>query len=642
MFNLAEYKEPSRLCHRLPWAIFIEKGIILNKVGSFQTTSGFRGPDLYSSTEEELDAISAQINNAFKRLGSGWSYFIESQRREISEYSDSNLPDLASRLIDQERKEIFLGHKNYSSNFFLTFIYLPQTENINRLGKHFFSTDKQSNIDYSKDLEYFLSETNKIQDILKNLFPFTRNLNDSETLSYLHSCVSTKKHRIIAPDFPIFLDSIITDQALEGGINPKLGDHYLKIISINGFPANSYPQIISDLDKVSCEYRWMTRFICLDKSESIKEIRKYSKKWFAKRKSIISLVKEAFTNEQSDIGDDSDATRKAMECDEAADAIASGAVSSGYYTSTIVLWDKDQDRLQEKVRLIEAVINTAGFSTINETFNAVQAWFGTIPGHVWSNVRRPLMTSLNLAHLIPLSTDWLGKEQNEHLKGPPLFYANTDEDVPFRFSNHVGDVGHTMIAGPTGSGKSVLLNFMAAQFLRYPDANVYFFDKEYSAYCLTMATGGKHYDLGTDQQTSFQPLKSIDNLMERAWALEWIQGLLSQEKIEIGPGVKKELWDSLSNLAASPEKQRTITGLTTLIQSDELRQALEIYTISGAYGYLLDSDTDDMQTAKWQCFEMDFIIKYFQNAVAPVLTYLFHQLDLRFTGKPTMLILDEA
>jgi type IV secretory pathway VirB4 component len=75
-----------------------------------------------------------------------------------------------------------------------------------------------------------------------------------------------------------------------------------------------------------------------------------------------------------------------------------------------------------------------------------------------------------------LSALWAGPEGDAHFGAPPLFYAKTEGSTPFRFSLHVGDVGHTLIVGPTGAGKSVLLALMAMQFRRYADAQVFAFD----------------------------------------------------------------------------------------------------------------------------------------------------------------------
>src|SRR3546814_1472478 len=93
--------------------------------------------------------------------------------------------------------------------------------------------------------------------------------------------------------------------------------------------------------------------------------------------------------------------------------------------------------------------------------NAIEAWLGSLPGHTYANVRQPPISTINLAHLIPLSAVWAGPERDEHYGAPPLLYGKTEGSTPLRFSLLVGDVRNTLIVGPTGAGKSVLLDLMA-------------------------------------------------------------------------------------------------------------------------------------------------------------------------------------
>ncbi len=478
-------------------------------------------------------------------------------------------------------------------------------------------------------------------DILHGVLPELHRLDDDETLAYLHSCVSTKHHPVKAPEVPMFLDYMLTDDDVTGGLQPKLGDSYLSVVSIHALPGESFPQILHNLDALSCEYRWSTRFICLDREDAIREIKKYSRYWFAKRRSIWSIVKQAFLNEAQG-KDNLEAINRSSECEEVAESVSSGYASAGYYTSCIVLWDRDQEKLNEKVSSVEQVINSAGFVSKKETLNCLQAWLGSLPGHCWANVRRPLVTSLNLCHMIPISADWPGQEKDRHLDAPPLFFAKTPGNTPFRFSLHVGDVGHAMVVGPTGAGKSALLSFMASQFLRYKDAQVYLFDKDRSAMATTYLMGGDHYDLGTGTGLTLQPLARIDDESERSWALEWLTEVVTQENVTVTPKTKAELWDCLSNLGSAPPHQRTLTGLHMLLQDRKLREAVSVYTLAGSYGDLLDSTTTSLSDSTWQCFEMNHLMTYLPGAVAPVLTYLFHALEGNFDGRPTLLVLDES
>src|SRR5205823_838430 len=94
------------------------------------------------------------------------------------------------------------------------------------------------------------------------------------------------------------------------------------------------------------------------------------------------------------------------------------------------------------------------------------------------------------------SAVWAGPERDEHFQAPPLFFARTEGSTPFRLSLHVGDVGHTLIVGPTGAGKSVLLALMALQFRRYAGAQIFAFDFGGSIRAAALAMGGDWHDLG--------------------------------------------------------------------------------------------------------------------------------------------------
>ncbi len=650
MFNLAEYRtRPDRLTDLLPWAVIIRPGIILNKDGSFQQTLKFRGPDLESSTEPQLVSATARLNNALKRLGSGWAIFVEARRQQALKYPDpsaAHFPDPVSLLIDAERRDLFeREQENYESHYYLTLQYLPPREAASKVTKWFISgtQDDGATHDYQKTIDFFMSTVSRLYDILKDFMYELSPLNDEETLTYLHSCVSTKQHTVRVPEIPVYLDSFLADQPLTAGLEPKLGDYYVRTISVMGFPSTSVPAILDQLNHLPIEYRWVSRYLPLDKVDAEKILKTYKRQWFSKRKGLLNMLSEVFSKSESAMVDTA-SMRKAQDADAAMQALADDHVSFGYYTVTVTVWDKDYDAAYEKQREVDRVINGLGFTTIHETINAVEAWLSSLPGHVYANVRMPIVHSLNLAHMMPFSAVWAGPEYNQHLNGPPLLYARTTGNTPFRLSNHIGDVGHQMVIGPTGAGKSVLLCLIAFQFLRYKDAQVFIFDKGGSFLASTMGAGGHYYEVGSTDQAEglvFQPLARIDSNEERVWAQDWVLGIIQNEKIEVSPETKEIVWDALTNLSNVPTNQRTLTGLKALIQDTRIRLALDSYTLGGPYGDILDSDHEVFYNNDWQCFEMENLMQM-PDIVAPVLSYIFHVLEKRFTGKPTLMILDEA
>lgn len=642
MLNLREFRNnPDRLSDLINWAAVVAPSVILNKDGSFQVTIRYRGPDLDSATESELVAVSARLNNVLKRLGSGWAFYAEAQRKLSSVYPKSNWQDPISFLIDEERRVLFENNRHFESFYYLTLIYIPPDDSTNKISATFIETNNKKQISYSKLLKSFQGEISRLVQSMESIFPEIKLLSTSETLTYLHSLVSIKGHEVNMPDIPMYLDSFLCDTPLTPGFEPKLGCNHIRIVSVFSFPGKSQPGLLDALNRLSIEYRWVTRFICLDKAEAESELNKFKKRWFAKRKNIVTMLKEVFTGTES-IMTDSDAINKSVDCDAALQELADDSVAYGYFTATIVVWDKSAEVANANATEVERTINGLGFTTKLEDVNSVDAWLGTIPGNCRNNVRRPILNTLNLAHLMPLSAVWAGPQNNGHFQDAPLLYALTNGSTPFRLVTHVGDVGHSLIIGPSGAGKSVLLNIMEAQFLRYKDAQVYIFDKGGSARALTAGVGGDYYDLGADGTgLSFQPLALINNQDEKRWAHEWVLEILTKENVEITPNIKSEIWTAICSLATAKPEERTIFGLTVLLQNEMLRQALLPYTVQGAHGQLLDHTSDNLQYGRWQCFEMEALMET-PSVIIPVLSYLFHRLEQRFTGRPTMLVLDEA
>src|SRR6202044_2317509 len=199
---------------------------------------------------------------------------------------------------------------------------------------------------------------------------------------------------------------------------------------------------------------------------------------------------------------------------------------------------------------------------------------------------------------------WAGEARDNHFQAPPLFLAKTEGSTPFRFSLHVGDVGHTLVVGPTGAGKSVLLALMGLQFRRYAGSQVFTFDFGGSIRAAALAMGGDWHDLGgalSDDATepvALQPLAGIGDAAERAWAAEWIANILARETIVITPEAKDHLWSALTSLASAPSAERTLTGLSVLLQSQALKRALQPYCLNGPYGRLLDAEAERLGEAE--------------------------------------------
>ena len=648
MMNLSEYRRSTvSLADFLPWAALVDEGIVLNKDGSFQRTARFRGPDLDSSVPAELVAVAGRLNNALRRLGSGWAVFVEAQRYQSNAYPPSSCPDVASALVDAERRAQFEEEgAHYESAYFLTFLYLPPAEDAARAERFLYEgRERGQAADAHEALRGFVDRTDRVLQLVEGFMPECRWLDDGETLTYLHACVSTKCHRVRVPEIPMYLDALLADQPLTGGLEPMLGGQHLRVLTIVGFPTATTPGILDDLNRLAFPYRWSTRAIMLDKADATKLLTRIRRQWFAKRKSVAAILKEVMTNEASSLID-TDASNKAIDADAALQELGSDLIGEAFVTATITVWDENPRIADERLRLVEKVIQGRDFTSMVETVNAVDAWLGSLPGHVYANVRQPPVSTLNIAHMIPLSAVWAGPARDAHLGAPPLFFARTEGSTPFRFSLHVGDVGHTLVVGPTGAGKSVLLALMALQFRRYPSSQVFAFDFGGSIRAAALAMKGDWHDLGgalsdsASEPVALQPLAMIDDAAERGWAAEWIAAILTREKIDMTPEAKEHLWSALSSLASAPAGERTLTGLSVLLQSQSLKRALQPYCLGGPFGRLLDAEAERLGTSPVQVFETEGLIG--TGAAPAVLSYLFHRIEGQLDGRPTLLIIDEG
>lgn len=654
-----------RLADAVTWSAMVAPGVVVNKDESFMQVFTYSGLDQDSSTPEELMTMIAKANNYIKRFGEGWCLWFEARRVKANVYKHREFPDIACQLLDNERQNYFNHDSYFVNKYYMTLQWLPPSTRAKYVTRFFYAReevpDKDDRRMFADNLQSFGSNVEKFCDGLSSIMYELRPLSSEETLTYLHSCVSLHQHPIRMPLEPVDLDELLCDTPFFGGTSPVLGnDHqyeHLGCVSIKSFPETSFPCMLDGLNRLNIEYRWMSRFICCDKADSVSYLNTVKRTWKANDKDLVTWLKELVTKEES-VMVDSAAMQKFGDADAAIVEVTNDESSVGEFTSQLVLRDEDLEVLKDKIRKVTRVYHDNGFTVSAESINATAAWFGSIPGNAYSDPRRKKLTSLNLCHILPLSSIWAGNEYCEFLskvtgsRVPALAQVATVGSTPFFLNLHVSDVGHSIVVGPTGSGKSVLLNFLASQARSIPGSRTYVFDKGGSSRVFAASVGGLFYDLGDGsgkKGISFQPLRYIDDENEKVWASEWLQELFAQEGVAITPVIKKAIWDALTSLAATSPEDRTFTGLKVYLQSMVLREALEPYVIAtkgisdtaGAYGSLFDSDMDLLLLGNYQSFEMGELMNK-RNAVLPLLLYLFHVIEKNCRGEPTFIFLDEC
>ena len=657
----------------LQYDTVIEDGIVLLKNGSLVAGIHYKGVDMSSLSPEEQATLSARISKAIFELGSGWAVNFDAIRLECRNYSDrafSAFDKEVSFAIDEERRRLFNSRGTmFTTENFITVTYTPPTVVTNKIVDMMY-TDDESCVKltyYEKNLIHFKNKLNNFLAILSTIFKVERlgrtsyiqedgSLHTRDIfLEFLHYCATGKVQEINTPNkVDIILDQIICGEDFITGIYPKIGNYYVAVVAIDGFPAESYPTILNRLSDIPVTTRFSTRFICVDKLEAEKKLDSIKKRWQQKQRGMMQVI---LNQQQTDVNTNWDAVEMTNDAVEGITLQNSERAIFGYYTANVILMEEKQDDLEKWSLEIKKIISSIGFNARIESINTVEAFLGSLPGHNIENVRRFFIHSLNLGDLIPKHTVWTGLENAPCDKfptqSPCLMECVTTGNTPYHLNLHVKDVGHTLIVGPTGAGKSTLLCMIAAQAFRYDGATIFSFDKGMSMFALNQALGGTHFEIGSDDSSiSFAPFNFIDTQEERLWLVSFVENILRLNHITVAPNITTSIYEAINRLyevkkahiEQNDDFKISITDFIAQLHNQhvDLQEILNQYDVAGAYGGFFSSTEDNLNFSKFSVFELEKLMNLDDKIMLPVLDYLFRKIDLRLKGQPAFLLIDEA
>jgi type IV secretion system protein VirB4 len=675
--------EGKHVSDMVPWRAGAAPGVMLCKPQhALLRTYAVRGLDMQGETKEAQGARLLQANNALKRLGGEWQIQSEAQRCSLTEYPQSDWPSPVATLVDHDRQRTMLHTPgSRETRYFLSLIWTPPLGTLTGTG--------QQLTQFIHQADYFLS-------LLRGLLATFTPCSTADLWTYLHTCVSDRWHAVARPYSLLDADAQLCDTAFADVPPPEvhwwqwgfqryagqltLGDWHVRICSLTGYPGISYADMMRELEALDLDFRWCTRWSGLERYAQSGVLRKQQKAWRDTEKSIWVRMTEYPTGQEvQDIN--VDAAYKAQQMDSARLEIGSDIVAYGNFTTTVMVWDCDAKAADDKLRAVMQAFEARGFTMRKETRHATAAWLSMLPGNKRDNVRRTPQHSLALAHLTPgLIAAWRGPLEDAYLHGPPWFLAHTETSTAFRVSNHVQDVGHTLILGPTGAGKTTLEAFLHVMWRKYQgptgewSQNIAF-DLDGGLRLMTLMQGGHWYDLASGQ-LAFQPLRHIDDPLTRAWAVTWVLDRVRESGTVPSAEMQLFVGSTLARLAQQPPAQRTISTLLTVMaeQSSEtnrrasagrvdaqgisrpdtrlealvseqhlVRVVLKHYSREGEYGWLLDSDQDALQEGPVHTFELRTLLTLPRVAPA-VLDYVFHTFETRLfsTERPTLLTIGDA
>lgn len=549
MREKAYNNERGKVSFFVPQMSLIDENILLNKNGTLQKMFRYMPKDLDNLTESSLITYRNRLNNVFKRLEEGYIVTIEVQRKINTEYPKRDTEWDVFNLLEEEREQSFKNATFFENEYFLSILKKIPTQTESKVTS-FFIDETGFRDDVEEFIRNFKSELKEIESLCKDLFLDFEALSAEEVYSYLHSTVSDHVQKVKIPSTKAYICNYITDREMVNGFHGKIGSKYFRCISFNDTPLYSSPNMLDELSKLKVEFRWCTRYIILDKFEAKAKIEKQKRIAMGKRYSVFESFKARFTGDSPRITNPEAVVEADMLHAELIE-LENNNLSEGYFTQNIILYGDTMEELESKVRVINKFFIDKEFITIIEYLQNSQAFLGSIPGNIESNMRSSLLHSFHFSHLIPTTETWTGNKRNKHFKEEALFLAKTKGTKAFYFNLHVKDVGHSMIVGKTGAGKSVLLGAIALNFMKYKNSKVIYFDKGGSQRILCYALDGIFNDIGNDRM-SFQPFEKIENPSNRKKAMLFLEELLSLHNIFITPEIQSSLWETLSIMASNP------------------------------------------------------------------------------------------
>ena len=326
----------------------------------------------------------------------------------------------------------------------------------------------------------------------------------------------------------------------------------------------------------------------------------------------------------------------------ARDALGNGAVGFGDHHLTVLVRENHLGRLDEATAACAAALADTGAIAVREDTNLEPGFWAQFPGNESYIVRRSLISSANMASFGSLHGMALGQASGNHW-GEAVTLLQTTSSTPFFFNFHHGDLGNFSVIGPSGSGKTVVMNFLAAQAQKFRPRTI-LFDKDRGAELFVRGIGGRYDRISPGEPTGFNPLALPDTPANRAFLREWLGVLLKAE----GPEEEAIVAQAVDAAYGNDPSLRRLRHFRELLagarrpQPGDLADRLSAWIGEGEHGWLFDNADDRLDLgARVLGFDMTALLEN-PRLRTPTMMYLFHRIDERLDGQPTMILIDEG
>lgn len=637
----------STIGEHLPWYAFVAPGIVGLWDGGLMRCYRFRGPDVCSKSKAERVQLCERISQALRAMDERWVWHIEARNVEVNGYPRGEWQTTVSTLVDAERQTTCdEAGTQYEMQHYLCLTQAPPpsgAEAVSRL----LITDAERFGD--KTLSDFSRATDDIVSQLRGL-AHVDPLDDDDAAAMIRSSASTRYQRyVLAGDHEILSETLCDERFIRGLRLSRLGQNYIAVMTLGGFPERAYPQALAELSRLPFEFRWSTRCLPISRFRAKKLLETRESKALGSSQYLKDLALAKLTGGKSS-GErkDREQLRLADEAGREIERLSSRGY--GYMTTTFVVWSKNPRQCAENRRKLRTVLTDVGLVVRDEVLEPVKPWLMSLPGNRKVGRRTHPMRLRNITDLMPTTSVWQGKPFDAQLArttGVKRPWMHTADPIPFDVTTDVpGGGAHTLLLGATGqAAKSTLANLLGLQFFGWPNAQVISLGVGRSELGPCLMSGGTAYSIGARGGPQFQPLAFVDEPDEARVALEWLELCLDSVGQPASPADRDALGEMLVMLAHQAQRQRTLTEFVERLlktRAPHLALALKPYTHAGYYGHIFDGDDAEvLKRKRWTMFDLAPLLEMRDTALVPAVSHLVHRISRWFDGRPTLLTMEE-
>ena len=627
----------ARAGDRLPYVRLIDENTLLLRDGSVMTAIQVPGLLFETEDSEALNAHAATREVVLRStLDARVVLYHHGIRRRVSVELEAEFPDPISRHIDERWSERLGSGQLFVNDQFITLIRRPARGKaglVERVGKKFRRKDGDRLEADPKDLRSLRAASQGLVAALQayGATPLADyvgpqgNIN-SEMLELLSALYNGEMRPVRKPADDVDVGYMLPYRRVSFGLDAiemrgSGSPDFAAVLGLKDYPEATSPGLLDSLLRLPFE---------MVVSESYAPTERQTAR--ERMDLAIRRLKSA----------DEEAAAERADMLAARDALGNGAVGFGDHHLTVMVKERDLGRLDDAMAACAAALADTGAIAVREDTNLEPAFWGQFPGNESYLVRRALISSANMASFGSMHGFALGQAQGNHW-GEAVTLLETTSATPFFFNFHHGDLGNFSVIGPSGSGKTVVMNFLAAQAQKFSPRTI-LFDKDRGAELFVRGIGGRYDSIRAGEPTGFNPLALPDTAGNKAFLRDWLGVLLKAE----GPEEEQTIAAAVDATYANDASLRRLRHFKELLsgsrrpQPGDLADRLGAWIGEGEHAWMFDNPEDRLDlTARVLGFDMTALLEN-PRLRTPTMMYLFHRIEERLDGKPTMILIDEG